>query len=680
MPQNKKFKKKSFTKIIFNLVVFGLILLNILLWNLTSLKIQDLKIVGPNNSESSDVLLQNNHFFGNDKAGKYEFSGKIFKNNYSQSYVKILVDNCLESLEINNVQINLKDKFTQKELCNFENGLDFKLGDYLVNGENQVKIVVFNSNSNTGLILGNSFSDKGFLALMMVLYILVCLIIYQMFKYLNLGNIPFLIICGSLMVCLVYLSYTNFSVRHYDADGKTGHMGYINFIYQNKTFPDPTQGWQYYQPPLYYLISALIFGVGKFFEVNNIFSWIQISGIFYYLIFLTFGFLTFKIFIKNNFWFNLACILLAFWPSGFIHASRVGNDQLLSTFSVASFYFLTKWLFQKKFQNIPKNKYLIVSFIFIFLGLLTKNTILPIVIFSFLVFGCLELSNLLKYLNATKPDNKIQKSKVKKFLFLTKDVFDYFKQNFLRFLKVYLPLIILVIFGFSLSAAKNYFFNQNKKSADWLVGNISNLSSALGVDNSAYNYLYFNLQIFLKFPFTNTYVDEKGRQFFWNFLLKTSLFAEFSFKEIKQQNLATILSFILVILVIFVIIFILRTFIQIFDNSSNSETFSQKITQESNFQTLFPKFSTKNNLPNLYLSTFLLILILSVLNFTIKNPFSSCQDFRFIYPALVPFIGILTLGFSSIYNSKWRFFSILGVFISSLFVIFSIWFFVIGLN
>jgi hypothetical protein len=674
------FKKISFAKIIFNLVVFSLILFNIFLWNFTSLKIKDLKIVGPNNSESSEILLQNNYFFGNDKVGKYEFTGKIFKNNYSQTYVKILVDNCLESLEINNVQINLKEKFSQKELCNFESGLDFKLGDYLINGENQIKIVVFNSNSNTGLILGNSFSDKRFLVLMVVLYILICLLIYQIFKYLNLGTIPFLIICGSLIVCLIYLSYTNFSVRHYDADGKTGHLGYINFIYQNKTFPDPTAGWQYYQPPLYYLISALIFGIGKFFEVNNIFSLIQISGIFYYLIFLTFSFLTFKIFLKNSFWFNLACALLAFWPSGFIHAARVGNDLLLSTFSVASFYFLTKWVFQKNLQNIPKNKYLVLSFLFLFLGLLTKNTILPVVIFSFLVIFCLELKKLFEHLDFLKFENKLQKNKIQKFFFLVKDIFSYFQQNFFRYLKVYLPLIILTIFGFILSAAKNYFFNQNKKSADWLVGNISSLSSALGVDNNAYNYLYFNLQVFLKFPFTNTYVDEKGRQFFWNFLLKTSLFAEFSFKEIKQQNLATILSFLLVILVIFVIIFILRNFIQIFDNSLDSKSFTHKTTQEFIFKNPFSKFSTQNNLPNLYLSTFLLILILSVLNFTIKNPFSSCQDFRFIYPALVPFIGILALGFQSIYNSKWRFFSILGIFISSFFVILSIWFFVIGLG
>src|SRR5262249_8264577 len=34
------------------------------------------------------------------------------------------------------------------------------------------------------------------------------------------------------------------------------HLKYIDYVEKNRTLPPPTQGWEMYQPPLYYLIAA----------------------------------------------------------------------------------------------------------------------------------------------------------------------------------------------------------------------------------------------------------------------------------------------------------------------------------------------------------------------------------------------------------------------------------------
>jgi hypothetical protein len=64
----------------------------------------------------------------------------------------------------------------------------------------------------------------------------------------------------------------------------------------------------------------------------------------------------------------------------------------------------------------------------------------------------------------------------------------------------------------------------------------------LGVGNRADNYLWFDLRTYVTQAFTNPRDDGMGRQLFWNYLLKTSLFGEFSFPRPASWNLAVCIS------------------------------------------------------------------------------------------------------------------------------------------
>ena len=76
-----------------------------------------------------------------------------------------------------------------------------------------------------------------------------------------------------------------------------------------------------------------------------------------------------------------------------------------------------------------------------------------------------------------------------------------------------------------------------------VVGNAGGNDNSVLVRNNPGNFLFFDLRTFLTQPYTDPWHDELGRQFFWNYLAKTSLFGEFKLLETpKGLWLASIIS------------------------------------------------------------------------------------------------------------------------------------------
>jgi hypothetical protein len=121
-------------------------------------------------------------------------------------------------------------------------------------------------------------------------------------------------------------------------------------------------------------------------------------------------------------------------------------------------------------------------------------------------------------------------------------------------------------------------------------------------------------------PFADPENDSGGRQYFWNYFLKTMLFGQFNFSSPKApflstitQILATILSLVSLQMIFFFLIgFILST----------------------------RKFSFFNLL-------FLLWVVLplfSLISYRYNHSFSPNGDFRFIFPTIIPFIYFYVSG------------------------------------
>ena len=136
-----------------------------------------------------------------------------------------------------------------------------------------------------------------------------------------------------------------------------------------------------------------------------------------------------------------------------------------------------------------------------------------------------------------------------------------------------------------------------------IVANAGGNDNTVLVQNNPGNFLFFDIRTFLTQPYTDPWHDELGRQFFWNYLAKTSLFGEFKlWMAPAGQWLACIASLCFVILAGF-------TFAGVWRKKWNKVDFVL-ITQAVAF--------------------FAAMIVLRL-----KYPFSCSNDFRYIVPVLL---------------------------------------------
>jgi len=229
--------------------------------------------------------------------------------------------------------------------------------------------------------------------------------------------------------------------------------------------------------------------------------------------------------------------------------------------------------------------------------------------------------------------------------------------NYFSYLKNGLIFFVVFTIGFSLALYMpiiNY-KNNDSKSKDFVIGNIHALNGALLVSNRLANYLKFDIKTFINEPFMNPWSDETGRQYYWNYLLKSSLFGEFDFG--KNKNIVVtaklISSFFIIIAGYFFVILSLA---------------------------LSRKKTTIRNMPGVLFAVFASIIIpLLVLTATrIKHPYSSQADFRYIFPVMVPVAFLYATGLEYLKNNQLKLLRRFGYVLSVFFAILIILFFILS--
>lgn len=143
------------------------------------------------------------------------------------------------------------------------------------------------------------------------------------------------------------------------SDWKTienGHLGYIQYIYQYKHLPDfsPEGMVQFYHPPFFYIVSAILMGITMMFETNVIFAF-DVIQVFVTLIAIYTTMLLFvmakKIGIKGR---NLVFLatFFSFCPIFYILGVTLNNDMLMIMLSVLAMYFTLCWCENHSLKNI----------------------------------------------------------------------------------------------------------------------------------------------------------------------------------------------------------------------------------------------------------------------------------------------------------------------------------------
>lgn len=188
--------------------------------------------------------------------------------------------------------------------------------------------------------------------------------------YTDYGILIFLCIGIALRFLTFYISPPSNS---YD-----NHLEVIHTYFQEIERPLPFSCWECYQPPIYYSLSAFVYGSMQYLEISKDASW-KIVQLINPILSILVLFLAFKI--LNLFGINkgLKILYLSFivvLPRDIFTSVMIGNDYLLVFLSIASLYFYLRYvLLGNKIHD-----YVYMSF-FVVLGGLTKQHGLLLLLF-----------------------------------------------------------------------------------------------------------------------------------------------------------------------------------------------------------------------------------------------------------------------------------------------------------
>lgn len=490
--------------------------------------------------------LERPGFIQSTESGIYRLSGNLDMGKYSSTILRIIPDDEILSLSVNDKLINL-NSIPHHLRKDYNRGFTYDLRDYLKEGNNKIEIVYSDQGGLMGIVISGEAEGYTIVLLYLLGSIFALIISLKALSTLRVSTpIKFLFI-GALLIRIFYFSVTPADVRDHDLGD---HIGYSEYL-STRWMPPPVDyatGGAFFHPPLYYYTGALVYRATQWFEPDNkvtIYRTQQLLSLAYSMGFVLFGLLILNELLnkyhhgrnqdletKNQdvhinhqseqpsaitttqsslFW--LIGSLFAFWPVSIIHSVRIGNDPMLYFLFTASLYFIIRWYRQ------DQKRHLMLASILGAAAILTKANGEILIV----VLGIIGLIKMIK------------------------------SRDWPHYLKIAIAPCLIMLVATAITVGPGLILKLEGKRDKLYIDNIDGLSKANLVGNTASNYFWFDAKIFITEPFTDPYDDRMGRQFFWNYLGKTGLFGEFKYPSPLSVNMAVICSFFAVLMLIYCI-------------------------------------------------------------------------------------------------------------------------------
>jgi hypothetical protein len=498
---------------------------------------------------------------------EYHVSADIDYRPYQFASFTLLPTLCLSSAEINGKPIALPP-----DHCDFIRGYDVRLptgpdaaGSQPIHMDAKISNPLADTFDIFGLSVRAPTGHPIVLTLSLIASAALAGGLYLALRRWHFSNIISLILVASLPIQLLYQSHTPVIHRTYDV---LGHLQHIEFIAYYGSLPPSDYCHECFQPSLYYAVAATVYSTARATGIFDPMQVLQFFALAWFWVFLVMSARIVSLWFPEQREVQLATALLAFWPAGFLHSARVSNDIPFYAFFATCLYFVLSW------WKTGSRRDLIVAAIVAGCGLLIKTTMMPLIV---------AIAILILYRIFSERH-------------MGKAWFSYM-----------LPLLVMI------SGIAIYITQSS------LRGNMrppfQDNSPAMYVGNSWKKYLVLNTASYFTSPFVESLRAGTGRGYFWNYLLKSSMFGDFSgwFPKPVQRFLALVMSPLLLGLVILFGIGVARS-----------------VSREA-----------RQSLPLLVV---IAVSILSVFALRVYNPYSGNNDFRYIYPALIPIVLILVGG------------------------------------
>ncbi len=503
--------------------------------------------------------------------------------------LKVIPDDCAETVKINGNKISL---FHFPGRCDYRNGFVLPLDSIAkyADGENfHFEFLVRNNGGVGGLNVKPEMlsSATGILPYVLMLASFTALFAF-LFRRFHIRLLPRILLTAGVLLRALMFSSISYSQYSYDVDG---HLGYIKIIAERHEIPGTDDCWTCYHPPVYYAVSSVPWLLGSALHFDGP-SAVQLESLFLSIFVLFLGFKILETVLTKK-TLVLGTLLWTFWPLLLLVAPRIGNDQLFYFFHTLCLWGVLEYIRSKS------AKALLCAVVAAGLSYWTKST------------GVVTLAT-----------------------FALGFVLGYFPREMLFPKKSEIvSLVLFILFCLGILGIRLYGDAS-------LVGNASGLHSGLAVPNSLINYIYFDLKNYVLNPFTSPWDAALGREFFWNYALKSSLFGEFQIlKSPLGEALATAIGISLLVLIVCAF----RGF-----------------------------WMSKIDRIKCLLLFQILMFFGALICLRITVPFACSNDFRYILPVLVAFIPFVCFGISNASCSlKWK---VLMVVNGIVFAGLSVWF------
>ena len=168
-----------------------------------------------------------------------------------------------------------------------------------------------------------------------------CYVTSNLFTTLRLGKVLLVVFAGLWL--LLFWNNTRLLPFHVGFDSKE-HLKYINYIQEHRALPLPTEGWEMYQPPLYYLVAAASLAVGKL-STNDPMSVfvLRLLGAFFGIAQFVFAFLSLRLLLPARAAL-LGLLLAVFLPMHLYVAHYVTNEILAAALATVTLYLCLRLL------------------------------------------------------------------------------------------------------------------------------------------------------------------------------------------------------------------------------------------------------------------------------------------------------------------------------------------------
>lgn len=408
---------------------------------------------------------------------------------------RLSADDCLEELTINDVPIQNEVPF-----CDYEKGKILDLSHALHAGSNTIRATVRNNGGPASFTMHASLFDaRMLLPPLIILVAIMCMLLLRCARITARTANTSLLIAAATALALRgwYVLNTSYNTRGYDTDG---HIEYIRHILEHWSIPAAVDGWQFYQPPLYYLLAALPAGLAHVLggdEPSTLFM-VQLFSFFLSCASVVLAsWIVVQLFPKKtqSSFATLAFALYAFFPATILLSSRINNDVLLEFLGLACIGSLIAWWIGRD------DSWWYASILTFSLALLTKSNAL---LLAPIIGVCLLLKPRLSMMQR------------------------------LRLGGITIALL-LVLNGWYV--ALRAFEGQTH-----IVANLTNLNSALRLDTAWENMAEFNPIRVVMQPYNNPWDDAHGRQHFWEYLFRSAFTGEFSFGDRLAPVVSTALG------------------------------------------------------------------------------------------------------------------------------------------